>query len=737
MRLALRIAAGVLAALLAFGLWDAKLFSQTIWSPAGTNRLIGLALGYSLAGAMLVWRKPIWRIPEVRWFDLPVAAAVLSTAFGLAAHFAVNYRVVWIAVAIGAVAWLFRAGRLRSIAMSRAELAALILAGFPLLLHLLAAMTPESSGDGLAMHLVIPEWVAVHHRWSFDAARLAWAVMPMNGDWMASIGFLVGGELGAKFLNWIWLVVLCTGIVRVLRTQVPGEWAWAGAALFASTPLIYLITGSLFVENFWALLLFSGFVVLWEDRPLTSALLLGAAMGTKFGSSAMILVAIPFVVWKLRGKGPRMSAGWVAIFAAFACIPYVTAYAITGNPLFPFFNGVFHSPLFEDHSMVDGRFPGGVSWRLLYDAAVHSSRFMEGIEGSFGFQWLVFVPLAILLWPRLSWFARACLAAGLLFIGVEFQAMAYLRYAYPGLVLLAIPVAVAIRQDRVLAGLAAVVFALNIYFLGTSDFQHRDAYLNWFSHEEREHFVSFYTPQRRLIDELNRVAPGAPVALLAGNQIAGLQGPAYSATWHSWKFDAALRAAVAPDDVLKLLEQFGIRYVIAPADASTVQMASVQAREMLNLCTATEMEYGGFRLARVLDTCSADSRPAAGAGTYDDKDLHVLYRGAWIRDAQFAETFAHTVTYSAAAGESFRLAFNGSKIAWVFTRASNRGIAQVLIDGVEREAVDLYAAKPEWQARRSFDVAGSGSHMLEIRVTGRKNSAASGAFVDVDALIVE
>jgi len=290
--------------------------------------------------------------------------------------------------------------------------------------------------------------------------------------------------------------------------------------------------------------------------------------------------------------------------------------------------------------------------------------------------------------------ARACLAVGIGFIVLEFQALTYLRYAYPALLLLAIPVAFAVRESRWFAAVAVAVIALNVYFLAGSGFQHRDLFLNWFDASERERLVEVQTPHRRLIDELNRIAPGQPVGFLAGNQIAGLHAPAYSASWHSWKFERALRSAAAPDDVLRLIERFGVRYVVAPSDSSAVQMASFEARDMLNLCTATVMEYGGVRLAKVLDTCKDNSRPAAKAGAYDDKDLRILYRGAWIRDDQFPQTSAHTITYSATAGESFRMAFEGGKLTWVFTRASNRGIGQVVIDGVERELVDLYAEKP-------------------------------------------
>lgn len=744
MRLVLRAAFAILAALLFIGIWQAKLLEQTIWSPIGLPRLVGVIVVYAFVSALIVWRKPRLRLPVISWFDIPVGAAVLATLFGLAAHFPINYSIVWTAVSLGAIAVLFRARKIASVEPTRTAIAAFAVAGLPLALHLLAALTPEASADGLAMHLFIPEWIAYHHRWSFDATHLAWAVMPMNGDWTASIAYLAGGEYAAKTINWLWLVVLCAGIFRVLRNYLPIERAWLGVALFASTPMAYLVTGSLFVENLWALLLFAGFVAVWEGRLIASAILLGAAMATKFGSLALILVLIFVLIWRLRTERRssgraflKPSAQWIALFAVFGCIPYVTAYVITGNPVFPFFNGVFHSPLIDDSTLVDVRFPRGIDWRTLYDATIHSSRYLESQNGSLGFQWLLFLPLAFLAWSRLPAFARVLLCAGVAFAILEFQAYTYLRYAFPAMAILAIPVALTAQEDRIFAYAAGAVFCFNIYFLGASQFQHRDVFLNWFNPAEREAYRQRFLPQRPLIAEVNRIAPGKPVALLAGNQIAGLQGPVYTSTWHTRKFENALKNAKAPEEVLKLIEAFDIKYVIAPVAPGSRRMATGEAEAMLEQCTTTLLEYGAFRLARVSESCRSDARPPLPKGAYDDKDIRIMYRGAWIRDPQFPRTVNHSLTYSDAAGESFRAGFTGSRITWVFTRASNRGLAQVLIDGVEREVVDLYAHDPEWQARKTFDAPGADPHTFEVRVMGQKNARAAGAYVDVDQVIVE
>ena len=71
------------------------------------------------------------------------------------------------------------------------------------------------AADSLALHLTIPEYLDFNHLWSFNVGYYVWAVMPMNGDWLFGLAFLLAGEYGAKLLNFGmallngWLLWLC------------------------------------------------------------------------------------------------------------------------------------------------------------------------------------------------------------------------------------------------------------------------------------------------------------------------------------------------------------------------------------------------------------------------------------------------------------------------------------------------------------------------------------------------
>jgi hypothetical protein len=115
----------------------------------------------------------------------------------------------------------------------------------------------------------------------------------------------------------------------------------------------------------------------------------------------------------------------------------------------------------------------------------------------------------------------------------------------------------------------------------------------------------------------------------------------------------------------------------------------------------------------------------------------MLLRAAWTRDSQFQDAYHHTLTYSNIPGASVSLASTGNAITYVYTRARNRGIAEVLVDGLLKDRVDLYAPDTAWASRTRYDSLGPGTHVIQIRVTGEKNPRASDCFVDLDALIVE
>jgi bacillopeptidase F len=75
-------------------------------------------------------------------------------------------------------------------------------------------------------------------------------------------------------------------------------------------------------------------------------------------------------------------------------------------------------------------------------------------------------------------------------------------------------------------------------------------------------------------------------------------------------------------------------------------------------------------------------------------------------------------------------------VTWVSRKASDQGIAAVTIDGVSKGTVNLYAASPVAQSTRTYSGLPAGSHIITIKNTGTKASAATGTNIAVDAFKV-
>jgi hypothetical protein len=155
-------------------------------------------------------------------------------------------------------------------------------------------------------------------------------------------------------------------------------------------------------------------------------------------------------------------------------------------------------------------------------------------------------------------------------------------------------------------------------------------------------------------------------------------------------------------------------------------------------------ESGGTRLyslkpaeAGLAADPEAEPRAVVPPGRYDDPDPRINLNAAWTRDTQFPDASQHTVSYSNIPGASVSLAFEGNAITYVYTRASNRGIAEVFIDGARKDRLDLYSPRTVWRSQSRYEGLGAGEHVIEIRVTGERNPLARDCFADIDGLVVE
>ena len=147
-----------------------------------------------------------------------------------------------------------------------------------------------------------------------------------------------------------------------------------------------------------------------------------------------------------------------------------------------------------------------------------------------------------------------------------------------------------------------------------------------------------------------------------------------------------------------------------------------------------------FRV-RATDRLGSVSEWATGASfalsADQESSAALAYTGAWSR-ATSTSYHGGALTYQGSAGSGVAITFTGSSVSWVSSRNTNRGKAEVWLDGVRVATVDLYASA--FGARRTVFARNGLStavpHTLEVRVLGTRNASATGTRVDADAFAV-
>ncbi len=582
-----------IGALGAFGL---ALVSNAVWP---LIVVIWFALAAALSGRWCL-RRLGWRGGRMDVYFL-TGACLYGTVVGWLAHWPVNYPALY---AIGlalplwfgrrvAAHWLRLAWRnWRQPSPSENPIShALKLALAALaLLYFTVALMPELGNDALWMHLFIPSQLALLHKWSFDVTSYVWATIPLMGDWLFSISYMLAGERAARLHN--------VGLVLLLTTQV-WQWArWVGSSrtgarwaawLFLTSPLAFLTTVMSFIEPAWAVFICSGALALCracfsarhrDSQLVIAGLLLAGALAAKAVTMTMLPPLAVVFLWRWRAwwSGARACAlvqGSLAMILL-GSVPYATAWWKTGNPVFPFFNKVFRSPFWYPENFEAFAFGKGLTWDFLYQVVFHTERYSETSAGAAGFQWLLLLlPLAVLVLVTRHQRGLLILWVSVISVWLAFRSTAYLRYVYPSTALLTASLGWLMtwseQQSRWfkygVAALAIFVAALNLHFLNAGapygDFPWRTL----LSETHRQEYQAFRAPVRLAVEAVNQFNVGrSPVAVFGDDRVAGLKASAVEGDWTNYTFELAWREVKTEAEAVRLLRERQITYLIINDD---------------------------------------------------------------------------------------------------------------------------------------------------------------------------
>src|SRR5712691_3600063 len=129
--------------------------------------------------------------------------------------------------------------------------------------------------------------------------------------------------------------------------------------------------------------------------------------------------------------------------------------------------------------------------------------------------------------------------------------------------------------------------------------------------------------------------------------------------------------------------------------------------------------------------------PAPGSATrFEETDPSIAYSAGWTQDGS-PSLSGGSAAVSDTPGAQATFTFTGPSVSWIGGRSFETGIARVSLDGTFVAEVDTYSKTVEVQVPMftAVDLTNT-RHTLTIEATGRKNAAATLAFIIVDAFDV-
>lgn len=568
-------------------------------------------------------------------------------ASGLMIHFPVNYRPLYLGLLLVPVLALMLSGNpartWRALAdgiLARSRvLDAIPYWQFVLLAGLTAALAryalyPTVGYDENALHLRLWTQLAYRHVYSFDVLSHVWETAPFTVDLLHAVASLVAGEDARAALNLGFLLLLFVQLWAIFgKSALAPRDRLLLLFLLASTPMLCLLLDTLQAELFLALLAAAGVRLAleadgrWIGNPSLAVLAIAAlcvatkAPGGLLGVLLLAAAALQIAFARARAcaaaRGPERRGNalvlmlFVIAAAAVALHSYLVAWKITGNPLFPLYNGIFRSPYFPPVNFADTRWLRGFSLYSYWAAFFHTSGYLEAKDFVAGFQYLFLPWLALALAGRAQgsrlWIVLLPLAG---FGAAMFAMTQYWRYIFPvfPLATVAIGWLLAARQDSgawsgwIARSVLFLYAALNLCFLPGISWVFEIPPQRAYTEAGRKLIADAINPARQITAYLNERYKGTTVLYPASAPFgATLRGRPIYVNWYAPAQAARLAGARSVADIAQYVKDEKVEFVVwSTFDAFKPENPEWLLREYLSRQAYPELRIGDMTLYRVV-----------------------------------------------------------------------------------------------------------------------------------------
>lgn len=447
---------------------------------------------------------------------------------------------------------------------------------------------PSLAYDDHAVRLRLFSELQNFRQAQFDVEAQIWSVAPFASDLIhATISNMVGSDSRGA-VNLALSILLLTALARLLRmVKITSSAKWALIVLMASTPMLGNLLLSTQSELLQAVIALIGFRLALEARdgifgPHVLGVMACAAMCAAIKLPAAVLgvtllTCLALRLWDTRsetlGIGPQMR--WPAfvfllLLAFVALHSYVLAYIVTGNPVFPLYNGIFKSPYFRPENFSDLTWVHGFTLWNYIRAFFETSAFFESGNYVAGWQYLFILPIGLCtIWTTHdSKLLRFALIPLLGFGLVMFAATQYWRYLFP-----IMPIAIFVMSPLFafrhrylqMMGWSAVAMCifLNLAFYKNVSWMMRSPAGAAYTQSGKERYIEIYAPVAALTERINQIATGSRVLYPSeapyGAKLFGF--PLY-VNWYSPITNSQFRMLSGRQTVSDFLQKWDVDFVI-------------------------------------------------------------------------------------------------------------------------------------------------------------------------------
>lgn len=312
-------------------------------------------------------------------------------------------------------------------------------------LYFFSCLMPEVGYDALATHLFIPSYIDKYKMWHFDIDSYIWAVSPMATELLYTFVYILSDEQSSKFTLFFILLLLILSLNKICNLlNIPNK---PLLLLVLSTPLVFLVGSSMFIDLFWStvLMVIIGLLLSLKKNNYSSindlillffvcALFLNIKLISLIYIFPIIayLIYITLIKFKNLHKLSKKELILCATLFLWALGPFLISFWHTHNPVFPFFNAIFKSDLVSHTNWNNSLYSSFVDGKILYNITFKSYKYLEGGLGSPGFFWiLLFIPVTLnILFRKFDQITLLFLYSISCFL-IVFYFQAYLRYVLP------------------------------------------------------------------------------------------------------------------------------------------------------------------------------------------------------------------------------------------------------------------------------------------------------------------